>query len=665
MAVKTNSLSDKAEKTGESTTLRYRHEPEYIETVVGDEKQEEFFARVKLKKWNNTCNFSMGVVQTKKGKYSVKNDVISYREPGVEARFYNLKRPSFDPPTKLRQVIKNGRLKPRQASSQYENFNRTEEFTVADYVVTEPTIMMFDASPADLYMNVDDEGYAKDYDYKDKKAYHPKDVPIPYLGKTYVTRIYSPYSLSANPLYIDSGLHLVHIRYGQLPVKGVMEKWIKSVRDVLLAHGVKTYRPTTRSKLYFKHKGRLVKFHSPEEARGSLAIYINLNNAYNKAYDHYRPDVEKDIRDQYAYGLQQAYPEIDDSVVQEMIEYFAGLMDVDLEHKPYSTKEKAAWAVTERIHSDIDWITCGRRKDAGWFHREHRQGYEFEVILDKPPATNRYPFTIRTKNLSFEYQDELTKEDYAGFASRLPDVIGSYAIYHADREKLTGRKYKTGKICHLYRPIVIDAEGWSYFADWALDLDNEIMEVVIPQEFLDKAVYPIIIDPTFGYSSVGASTQSLDNRITGTVFTGAVGYASKAFAYIDSSHSGNASVSYRCALYKNSDSTLVAATMTGESISASWKEMTFSNQPIAATDYMVVAWGYALAAYEATASIVIAYDTVGGSVSKFQSAAYNSSTSWPNPASFSADAADRRYSIYIEYSVASPPRSDRMMSLFT
>ena len=37
------------------------------------------------------------------------------------------------------------------------------------------------------------------------------------------------------------------------------------------------------------------------------------------------------------------------------------------------------------------------------------------------------------------------------------------------------------------------------------------MTVTVPQNFLDKAVYPVIIDPTFGYATIGNSEDRTNN----------------------------------------------------------------------------------------------------------------------------------------------------------
>ena len=134
--------------------------------------------------------------------------------------------------------------------------------------------------------------------------------------------------------------------------------------------------------------------------------------------------------------------------------------------------------------------------------------YEFNVILDKKPASNVLEFTIETKELDFFYQPELTEEEIEQGASRPENVIGSYAVYHKTKGGMNdsaGKEYKCGKAFHIYRPEVSDSKGNKVWGELNVDVQNKLLTVTIPQKFLDEAVYPVIIDPTFGYVTLGES----------------------------------------------------------------------------------------------------------------------------------------------------------------
>ena len=136
--------------------------------------------------------------------------------------------------------------------------------------------------------------------------------------------------------------------------------------------------------------------------------------------------------------------------------------------------------------------------------------YEIEVILNEKPTTNVFDFTIDgVENLDFFYQPELTAEEIAEGASRPENVIGSYAVYHKTKanHRIGDINYTTGKAFHIFRPKAIDANGVEVWA--SLGYSNGMLRVIVPQSFLDSATYPVRVDPTFGYTTIGGTNSSL------------------------------------------------------------------------------------------------------------------------------------------------------------
>ena len=139
-------------------------------------------------------------------------------------------------------------------------------------------------------------------------------------------------------------------------------------------------------------------------------------------------------------------------------------------------------------------------------YKKDDENFEIEIELKTKPATNVFDFTITgAENLDFFYQPALTPEEIAEGASRPENVIGSYAVYHKTKanHRVGSTNYATGKAFHIYRPKAIDANGVEVWAE--LLYLNGILSVTVPQKFLDEAVYPVRVDPTFGYTSLGAS----------------------------------------------------------------------------------------------------------------------------------------------------------------
>lgn len=136
-------------------------------------------------------------------------------------------------------------------------------------------------------------------------------------------------------------------------------------------------------------------------------------------------------------------------------------------------------------------------------------GVEIELLLKEKPDTNVFEFSIQTKGLDFFYQSSLTQQEIDEGASRPENVVGSYAVYHATKGGMNrddGMEYRTGKAFHIYRPKVTDTAGMETFGEVLVDVDKTLLSITIDQSWLAGATYPIIVDPTFGYTSAGASS---------------------------------------------------------------------------------------------------------------------------------------------------------------
>lgn len=159
-------------------------------------------------------------------------------------------------------------------------------------------------------------------------------------------------------------------------------------------------------------------------------------------------------------------------------------------------------------------------------------GFEFQVVLHQKPPGNVFDFTVEgAEDMDFNYQaplDEAFKarnvspkavsctatqcfgKDGEVVSERPDNVVGSYAVYAKDKRnhRIGGLNYGMGKMFHIYRPKAISADGsWV----WAtLKYENNILSVTVPQDFLDSAIYPVIVDPTYGYTSLGASEDATD-----------------------------------------------------------------------------------------------------------------------------------------------------------
>lgn len=142
---------------------------------------------------------------------------------------------------------------------------------------------------------------------------------------------------------------------------------------------------------------------------------------------------------------------------------------------------------------------------------EKENGFEFEWVIDKKPKSNIFKSTIQSKGLDFYYQGELSAEENEEGKFRPENIVGSYAVYTKER-KLNfegGKKYRSGKFGHIYRPKAIDDKGSEQWCD--LNINDGLLTVTVPEEFLDTAVYPVIIDPIIGYNIEGGTLATVNN----------------------------------------------------------------------------------------------------------------------------------------------------------
>ncbi|MBA7651571.1 hypothetical protein ES703_59390 [subsurface metagenome] len=135
-------------------------------------------------------------------------------------------------------------------------------------------------------------------------------------------------------------------------------------------------------------------------------------------------------------------------------------------------------------------------------------GLRFELVLKAKPLSNSFSIPIKSKNLRFSYQPFLTEQDVAEGRSCPLNVEGSYAVYHTTKKN---NQYMTGKAFHIYRPIAEDAFGNKVWCALHIDghLDPTSLTITVPQQFLDEATYPVVIDPDFGYTTIGGTNYPI------------------------------------------------------------------------------------------------------------------------------------------------------------
>ncbi len=652
-------------------TIKQDDQPGYASAVVGDEQQKEFHPRVKFQKWQNEANFSIGLDESPDGaQVQKRGDTVTFKKNGKTARFYPISG-KLIPVTSIRRVLKGDEIEAVASGAEYEMFNqigKQGEMMIAHYVVTEPSVSVFDLMPASAHLEVfekDGKVMAKDFNYPDKSEYHPSDVPIPSYDAVALVRYYTPYNLYINPYYMDEGLHNLDFQWKGSDFTTCIEDLMQSIEDVFIKHGVEVTRQPDkngqlRKKIYFKdkEKDRWVKFFSAQEEDQGLYAYLNIKSCYNKAYDFYRPDVKKDVRNEFAYGVAFAYPDITHGIVDEVIQNFAQRIKLPLDDRPYTKSERDKWQTIQKLQNSYAWLADGTRKDAGYAFTHPKDGFEFEIDLESKPSSNEVKLTTNVpKNVVAYVQAEIPFIDQVkNRDQRKHDVTNSLAVYHAEKRD---NVYETGKVAHIYRPMAWDSSGYRVFCEFkdiekyqngtVYDISNGLT-IVIPQEFLDNAQYPITVDPTFGYTTQGGSTLDMSNKIVGTKQTmgsgsGFIG----SVMYFYGSSPGTGSLIQSALFSTDNNFNLLKTTPSQASGSGQWFTGDIMPFPLlGSTDYILAVWGNQPTDSGQGAQNFIVYDSTVGKTSYNLTQTYVAN-SWPKDLTGSGTDTSRQYSIYVTY----------------
>ncbi|MDD5477349.1 MAG: hypothetical protein PHG87_03995 [Candidatus Omnitrophica bacterium] len=283
------------------------------------------------------------------------------------------------------------------------------------------------------------------------------------------------------------------------------------------------------------------------------------------------------------------------------------------------------------------------------FLKNESGALEFEVVLDKKPASNIISLPIETKGLKFYYQGPLTAEEIKQGIVRPDEVVGSYAVYH---ESKNDGAYNTGKAFHIYRPKVIDATGNTIWGQLDIDAVKGALTITIDQSWLNSAAYPVTIDPEFGYMSIGSSSIPLNNITRGSKFTALVMTPATIGAYLGNTDA-TASHTAKFAIYKASDSSLAGQTqeVTIPASSTGWYTGVYIVGP------SLTAVDYALVAKASTADIMMYFDSGTANQGVSQASVY--SDAWPPTASFTSD--NYKYSIYDPADITPPTLSNLIL----
>jgi len=472
------------------------------EIEVGDSTKPDFYPQVKIKKFNNESNFSLRLVDQNQlgGVVTDKTDSIEYDMGNKVARFYekSKKQKEIIVDSTTTRFINRGVIHPKDLVAEHELESKQLDSNIASVSFLDRKCILF-------------------YGHQDADSYYDlATLPVP------IVRFNTEHH--SNPMYSDSGIGwaMFHYRVDDTIRRGLfVDKLWEATQEALAKYAVTLVRKG--KKFYYIQGGKEYKFLSLGfEANEVAFFYLIVSGNYDRSMNLYKPGVAKDSGDN-AGQLVDVCPGITNGVLEEIMRSTLTKMGFGITDSDFSAQELNKIQKNRTKANNDAWILNGYRDDL--ISEEAEEGaFEFDIVLKEIPTSNVIEFTVNTKNLVFHKQEALTPEDKFNGARRPANVVGSYAVYHDSKK---GNEYQTGKVSHIYRPRIFDANNNWVWGDLNVDTNAGILSITIPQDFLNIAVYPVVVDPTFGYTTIGASSQVTPSSLeyygnTGTISAGTI-----------------------------------------------------------------------------------------------------------------------------------------------
>lgn len=208
------------------------------------------------------------------------------------------------------------------------------------------------------------------------------------------------------------------------------------------------------------------------------------------------------------------------------------------------------------------------------------------IQLDRAPKESSWTTRLELpKGTQLHYQPALTPEEIEQGCERPDWCVGSYAVYDA----------AGCKIGHIPRPHAVTHDGRRRWFDLKAAARPYGFDLTIAGDAdwlkgLPKSAYPVLVDPTLGLTSVGASKWvNYPNRIHSTgVWMATAGTLDKGYWYTNVAGDGH----FKVGLYTNGGATYPQSLQAGSAEgnfggTLQWNEAAFAGEAIDSVNYHV------------------------------------------------------------------------------
>jgi hypothetical protein len=255
-------------------------------------------------------------------------------------------------------------------------------------------------------------------------------------------------------------------------------------------------------------------------------------------------------------------------------------------------------------------------------------------------------------DLQWHKQLEPTQEEIDSGVIRPRDMWNGYCVYGSRSGRILRPdgseivNYETGKFCDLKCSQLIDAKGNRCWIDQTAPLANpNRLRLYLDAAWLADATFPVVLDPTFGYTSVGASSSSFPTGyvIFSQLVAGAAGNLTSITKYC---WSASGTISATLGIYASGPAALVGQSAGGNvTTTAGWVEQSVS--PAVA----ITAVNYHLAENHGSADLNFRYDSASVNT-YYKTQTYSAGNLLASGASASLLSTSQRQSIYATYTEA-------------
>lgn len=491
--------------------------------IVGNQNSTQGLMKpeMTLSKWDNevklNISYNIGAAKptaidngiTWKGN---TQDLIYKETPAKKLTYVPPKKPIIrlaDFSNKVR-YIKFGPSSLSTIASSYELFEKenSPDPTITTYIPNEDGYFFFGYKPADM-------------DLRD-----PKDIKYP------IVRLKADMQSFSCPVipFTKNGGFVVRFYYPNIVKNGEMyrQMFVAAMNNALKSEGVDKKILLTSDFLYYLDGVRPVEVGRIGYDTNNLIFYLYTDSPLTSSplKDNLRLNlVLRDVLFPFSdlKSLKSSLtPDFQDKIVDE----FLKIAKYDPVPSTLNTDEQALLRGLEGLQKEPDWKMLGLRSDL-----PNRIGDEqkfdkfvFDLLLHQKPDNNIFTYDIDTTGLDFFYQPGLTEAQKDEGNYQPEGVAGSYAVYrenstNAYDNSVDAEKYKTGKVMQIYRPKVTDSKGNMTWGTLNVDTDKHSLSVTVDKNWLAQAAYPVTVDPTFGYTTQGATLGTISNSIDGNEFT--------------------------------------------------------------------------------------------------------------------------------------------------